>query len=137
MYIKISFIVLIKLANAATVIAAAANGNVSDAIINLDTCNLFDDVKAVLCNNSTFLTSNKCEINHNINLLEKYLNNPHNENILIITAYKLDNKKKIAKLIKEKCQIIDTLQFVLKFYKTSLFLPKMKSNTKFKNNSFI
>ena len=103
--------------------------NISEAIINLDTCNLFDDVKAVLCNNSTFLTSNKCEINHNINLLEKYLNNPHNENILIITAYKLDNKKKIAKLIKEKCQIIDTNIDLAKFVKEKTYGYKIDDTT--------
>ena len=82
--------------------------NISDAIINLDTYSLFNDKKIVLCKNAIFLTSGKSEINHSIDILEKYLNNPNINNILILAAEKLDGKKNIAKLVKEKCQVIDT-----------------------------
>ena len=42
---------------------------IQDAIIELDTYNLFDNVKVVLCKNSVFLTTSKSEVNHNISLL--------------------------------------------------------------------
>lgn len=82
--------------------------NIADAIVDLDTYSLFNEPKVVLCKNSTFLSSGKCEINHNTNLLEKYLNNPNPNNILVISVDKLDGKKNISKLVKEKCKIIDT-----------------------------
>ena len=82
--------------------------NVADAIIDLDTYSLFNEQKIVLCKNSNFLSSGKMEIDHNINLLEKYLNNPNPNNILIISASKTDSKKNIVKLVKEKCEIIDS-----------------------------
>ena len=79
--------------------------NISDAIVDLDTYSLFGEKKVVFCKNATFLSSGKSEIEHNIPLLEKYLNNPNPDNILIISCSKLDGKKNIAKLIKEKCNL--------------------------------
>ena len=55
--------------------------NVANAIMDLDTYNLFGDVKVVLCKNSIFLTAAKSEINHDISLLERYLSNPITEAI--------------------------------------------------------
>ena len=81
--------------------------NISDAIIDLDTYSLFNERKVVLCKNAIFLSSGKTEINHNIELLEKYLNNPNPDNILIIGTNKADGKKNIVKLIKDKCKIIE------------------------------
>ncbi len=81
--------------------------NISDAIIDLDTYSLFNEQKIVLCKNCTFLGTSKSEIEHNIDLLEKYLNNPNPNNYLIISVDKADGKKNIVKLIKEKCQIIN------------------------------
>ena len=81
--------------------------NIADAIIDLDTYSLFNERKVVLCKNAIFLSSSKTEINHNIELLEKYLNNPNPDNILIIGTNKADGKKNIVKLIKDKCKIIE------------------------------
>ena len=81
--------------------------NISDAIIDLDTYSLFNERKVVLCKNAIFLSSGKTEINHNIELLEKYLNNSNPDNILIIGTNKADGKKNIVKLIKDKCKIIE------------------------------
>ena len=81
--------------------------NISDAIIDLDTYSLFNERKVVLCKNAIFLSSGKTEINHNIELLGKYLNNPNPDNILIIGTNKADGKKNIVKLIKDKCKIIE------------------------------
>lgn len=82
--------------------------NISDAIVDLDTYSLFNEQKIVLCKNATFLTTSKSEIDHNITLLEKYLNNPNPNNVLIISCDKADGKKNIVKLIKNKCEIIET-----------------------------
>lgn len=82
--------------------------NISDAIIDLDTYSLFNEQKIVLCKNSCFLGSTKNEIEHNIPLLIKYLNNPNPNNILILAVSKADSKKNIVKLVKEKCEIINT-----------------------------
>lgn len=91
--------------------------NVSDAIVDLDTYSLFNETKVVLCKNSTFLSSNKSEIEHNIELLEKYLHNPNPNNILILAVSKSDGKKNIVKLVKESCKIIETNIDVFKYVK--------------------
>lgn len=91
--------------------------NIADAIIDLDTYSLFNERKVVLCKNAIFLSSSKTEINHNIELLEKYLNNPNPDNILIIETSKSDGKKNIVKLIKSKCNIVETSIDIVKYIK--------------------
>lgn len=91
--------------------------NISDAIIDLDTYSLFNERKVVLCKNSIFLSTGKSEINHNIELLEKYLNNPNDNNILILSTDKTDGKKNIVKLVKEKCKIVDVDIDIVKYIK--------------------
>ena len=81
--------------------------NISNAIMDLDTYSLFDTKKVVLCKNANFLTSSKSEIDHDINILEKYLENPNPNNILILSSSKMDGKKNIVKLVKDKCKIIN------------------------------
>ncbi len=79
-----------------------------DLVINeLDTYSFFNEEKIVYAKNADFLTSTKSLIEHNISKLEKYLINPNLNNILIISCSKMDGKKNIVKLIKEKCQIIN------------------------------
>ena len=91
--------------------------NISDAIVDLDTYSLFNEPKIVLCKNATFLGTTKSEVDHNISSLEKYLNNPNLNNILILSVSKLDGKKNIVKLVKEKCTIIDTNIDIIKYIK--------------------
>lgn len=82
--------------------------NIVDAIIDINTYNLFGNKKIILCKNCTFLTTNKGEIEHNIDYLEKYLNNPNPNNILILSCSKSDGKKNIVKLVKNVCKVIET-----------------------------
>ncbi len=91
--------------------------NILDAIQDLDTYSLFNEQKIVLCKNCSFLSSIKSEIEHNIESLEKYLNNPNPNNILILSVNKSDGKKNIVKLIKEKCQVIETNIDIFKYIK--------------------
>ncbi len=94
--------------------------NISDAIIDLDTYSFFNECKVVLCKNANFLTTSKCEINHDLVILEKYLNNPHPSNILILSSSKTDGKKNIVKLVKQKCEIIDVDIDLLEYIKNKV-----------------
>ena len=91
--------------------------NISDAIVDLDTYSLFNEQKIVLCKNCVFLTTSKSEIEHNIDSLEKYLNNPNPNNILILSSNKTDGKKNIVKLVKSKCQVIEDKIDLFKYIK--------------------
>ena len=97
----------LKLSNDNLIVYDMELTDIKDAIIDLDTYNFFGDKKVVLCKNAIFLTNKKCEINHHIDMLEKYLNNPNPNNILIISSSKVDGKKNIVKLVKNTCKIIE------------------------------
>lgn len=99
--------------------------NISDAIIDLDTYSFFNERKIVLCKNSFFLSSIKGDIEHNIELLEKYLNNPNPNNILILACKKTDGKKNIVKLVKKICQVVDTDIDINKYIKEKIKGYKM------------
>jgi DNA polymerase-3 subunit delta len=81
--------------------------DVSHAILDLDTYSFFNEKKVVWCKSATFLTASKSEINHDIAMLTKYLNNPNPQNILIISCSKADSKKNIVKLLKKQAKCID------------------------------
>jgi len=80
--------------------------NISDVIMELNTYGLFTSRKIVFANNATFLTTDKSDINHDVDEFIKYVNNP-SDNILILSCRKLDGKKNVSKLVKEKFKIID------------------------------
>ncbi len=75
----------------------------SKVLEDLDTYNLFSSHKMVVFMNPAFLLgeSNKEETV----LFEKYLENPNKENTLIIVASKLDDRKKIVKLLRSKAVV--------------------------------
>lgn len=77
---------------------------ISVAIEDLDTYNFLSSNKVVICDNAYFLTASKPKgaIAHNEEELERYLNNPSNDNILILICDKLDARKKLVKLIDKK-----------------------------------
>lgn len=81
--------------------------SIDKVIEELDTYNFFNNRKVVVCKNSYFLSSekNKSNVEHNVELLEKYINNPNTDNLLILTCNSLDGKKKIVKLLKEKAKV--------------------------------
>lgn len=89
--------------------------SVSDAIIDLDTYSFFNEPKVIYCKNALFLTTIKSPIEHNIDLLSKYLSNPNPSNILIISSPKVDGKKNIVKLLREKAICVD-MEFNLPKY---------------------
>ena len=79
---------------------------IDNLLEELDTYSLFDETKVVVGYNASFLSSSKKIDNDSIDLLEKYINNPSN-NIMILVTDKIDSKKKIVKLLKEKADVLE------------------------------
>ena len=91
---------------------------------DLDTYSLLSNKKTIIINNIELIK--KDESQNNIDHLLKYLDNPSNDNLLIITANKIDSKSTILKKIKEKTTYIkpeykseDIIKDYLKDYKIS------------------
>lgn len=80
---------------------------ISILVEELNTYNLLVDRKVVIGENASFLTSAKVKsVEHNLDKLENYINHVNPDNILILICSKLDNKRKIVKLLKDKGNII-------------------------------
>ena len=109
-----------KLSHENLIIYDMEETNISSVIMDLDTYDLFNNIKIILCKNCTFLGSSKVEINHDTLVLEKYLNNPNPNNILILSNSSIDGKKNIAKLVKETCEVIDTNIDLVKYIKEKI-----------------
>jgi len=88
----------------------AEETNISNAINDASTIPFMSDKKVVIIKNAYFLTSEKMkkETPQDINALVRYINNPVEETILIITApyAKLDERKAITKALKGKAEVI-------------------------------
>ncbi len=90
-----------------------------DAIEDCQTISLFEEKKLVICNNATMFTGNS---NKDLEIIEEYLKNPNPNTILIFTinSEKIDERKKITKIIKKEGQITalndntNTIDFVKK-----------------------
>jgi DNA polymerase-3 subunit delta len=67
----------------------------------------FNPMKVIVCNQATFLTSNdKTQDDSDIKQLLRYLSNPIDSTILIISLIgKLDERKKIVKTLKKEAQV--------------------------------
>ena len=102
-----------------------------EVLINeLDTYSLLTDKKIVIGENASFLSSSKVKsINTDTNELEKYVNNPNKDNILILICNKLDNKKKIVKLLKDKGEVLSNEISIDKIIKDSLDDYSMDNRT--------
>lgn len=82
--------------------------NIENVIEDLDTYGLFNNKKIIYAFNANFLTREKCDIDHKIEVFEKYINNPNQNSILILSCLKVDGTKNIGKLVKKKFINIDT-----------------------------
>lgn len=96
---------------------------------------LFSSQKTMIINNAYIFTgsSKKKGPNHNLDLLIKYISNPNPDNILIfvVNDEKLDDRKKIVKLLKDNGKVIEfnKLKNVDTFIKQELDDYKMDSQT--------
>lgn len=75
-----------------------------DVVNDLRYNDMFNEKKIVILSDTIFLTSSSSLEN---NEFSNYINNPNLNNILIITVYseKLDERKKIVKLLQEKAKV--------------------------------
>ena len=82
--------------------------NVSDVIEEASCMSLFDDKKVVIGENALFLTGANTSVNHDIDYLTSYVNAENHDNIVILTVVqdKLDERKKIVKLLKKNVTVI-------------------------------
>ncbi|MDD3453430.1 MAG: DNA polymerase III subunit delta [Bacilli bacterium] len=82
------------------------NDNLKDILDDASTISLFDDSKLIIVNNAYIFTgtTNKKLPEQNTKLLEQYINSNNMNTIIIFTINKekLDTRKKIVTLIKEK-----------------------------------
>lgn len=102
-----------------------------DVIEELNTYGLFSENKVVVLTSCDFLTGdkNRQSIPQNESLLEKYINNPNELNSLIICVSKLDERKKISKLLREKCEIVNLDTSIDEKIKSNLGEYKMDNKT--------
>ena len=84
--------------------------NVREAIEDACTISMFETNKIVICEKCNFLTGeNKKEVNHDIDSLIKYINNPFSDSVLIFVVRnpKLDERKKVVKELKKCSKVIE------------------------------
>lgn len=84
--------------------------NVSVALEEASTVSMFDSKKMIICDGCSFLTGeNKKELNHDIDSLIRYINNPFDDVYLIfvVPKEKLDDRKKIVKELKKVSKVIE------------------------------
>ena len=69
---------------------------------------LLDEKKVIIGENALFLTSLNTNVNHNLEYLFNYVNAENHDNIIVLTVVtdKLDERKKIVKLLKQKAKVI-------------------------------
>jgi DNA polymerase III subunit delta len=91
---------IIKSNSEAEVIKFDLQDNTLEEVMNaLNTLNLFMTKKIVIVYHSENITESK--------ELEQYLNNPLEDNILVMVANSLDERKKITKLLKSKLKLLN------------------------------
>lgn len=71
--------------------------NISDAIEDASMISLFSTAKLIICYNCYFLTASKCDIDHDIESLMKYIKNDSDSIIILTVNDEVDNRKKIVK----------------------------------------
>lgn len=81
---------------------------VDDLLDDASCMSLFGNNKVLIGENALFLTSASTSIAHDLDYLSRYLDSKSNDNIVILSVItdKLDERKKIVKLIKQKANII-------------------------------
>ena len=96
--------------------------SLGQVISDLDTYNFLVSKKVVVCDNCYFLetTKPKMAIEQKTEELDKYLDNPNPENILILISNKLDERKAIVKKLKAKATIISEEISIAKVIKRRL-----------------
>lgn len=76
---------------------------IEDVLEDAETFSMFADKKMIIVNNAVIFTAKKLTLEQNIEKLEKYLSNINPSTIIIFTVFdnKLDERKKVVKLVKK------------------------------------
>lgn len=80
-----------------------------DNLLDEASCMSFlDEKKVIIGENALFLTTLNNNVNHDIDYLSNYVNDSNHDNIVVLTVVtdKLDERKKIVKLLKQKVKVI-------------------------------
>lgn len=80
-----------------------------DLLLDDASCmSIYNEKKVIIGENALFLTSSNTKIEHDLEYLTRYLNAKEHNNTIIISviADKLDERKKIVRLLKEKASVI-------------------------------
>lgn len=107
--------------------------NVRDVLEEASMISMFDSKKVIICERCNFLTGdNKKEVNHDIDSLIRYINNPFEDVylIFIVRNSKLDERKKIVKELKKCSKVIECK--VLESHNLNNYIYEY-----FKSNSYI
>lgn len=85
--------------------------SIEEVISDAETYPFFGEKKLIIAHNPTFLTSKRIKLpfEHDLKRLEQYIDNPVDySTLMFIAPYdKLDNRKKITKLLKEKAFVAE------------------------------
>lgn len=98
---------------------------------DLDTYNFLSSKKIIIGHNASFLSSDKTKLNieHNLEKLEKYIENPNPENILILVCDNIDKRKKITSTFSKKATVIEELNDIHGLIKNRLEDYQMNGST--------
>lgn len=100
-------------------------------IEDLDTYNFLSSKKIIIGHNACFLSSDKSKslVEHNLDKFEKYIENPSQENILILICSNIDKRKKVTSSFIKKAELIEEVTDIHSLIKKSLDDYKMDSIT--------
>lgn len=100
-------------------------------IEDLDTYNFLASKKVVVGHNASFLSSDKTKslVEHDLEKLEKYIENPNQDNILILVCDNIDKRKKITSLLSKKAELIEEVADINSLIKKNLEDYKMDNSS--------
>lgn len=100
-------------------------------IEDLDTYNFLASKKIIVGHNACFLSSDKSKslVEHNIDIFEKYIENPSQENILILVCENIDKRKKITSSLVKNAEVIEVISDISSLIKNRLEDYKMDKQT--------
>lgn len=100
-------------------------------IEDLDTYNFLANKKIIIGHNACFLSSdkNKSTVDHNLEKFEKYIENPNQENILILICNNIDKRKKITSSYLKKSELIEEVTDIHSLIRKKIDDYKMDNNT--------
>ena len=99
-------------------------------IEDLDTYNFLSNKKIIIGTNASFLSSDRTKsiVEHNLEKLEKYIDNPSADNILVLVCDHLDKRKKLTSNLCNQANIIEELSDIHSLIKNRLDNYQMDNN---------